>query len=120
MALSKPLLLVGLGILVMVSGCATAPTMYTWKDYDDRLYKYYQSPTEPESFIKDLKEVIAEGEIGNNVPPGLYAELGYALYVQGSYEESILYFQKESEKWIESKALMAKMIDNANKALQRN
>ena len=70
MALSKPLLLVGLGILVMVSGCATAPTMYTWKDYDDRLYKYYQSPTEPESFIKDLKEVIAEGEIGNNVPPG--------------------------------------------------
>ena len=33
--------------------------------------------------------------------------------MQGSYEESILYFQKESEKWIESKALMAKMIDNA-------
>jgi hypothetical protein len=118
MAMSKSRLLVGVGIFIMLSGCVT-PTIYTWKEYDDRLYKYYQNPTEPESFIKDLREVISEGEKSNKVPPGLYAELGYALYAQGSYRESITYFQKESEKWTESKALMAKMIDNANKALQR-
>ena len=118
MAMSKSQLLVALGICIMLSGCVT-PTIYTWKGYDDRLYKYYQNATEPETFIGDLREVISEGEISNKVPPGLYAELGYALYAQGSYQESIMYFQKESEKWIESKALMAKMIDNANRALQR-
>ena len=118
MGIPKSGLLVGLGIFIILTGCAT-PTVYTWKEYDNRLYKYYQNPTEPESFIADLREVVSEGEKSGKVPPGLYAELGYALYVQGSYQESITYFQKESEKWIESKALMAKMIDNASKAPQR-
>jgi hypothetical protein len=118
MALTTSRLLVVLGILIVLAGCVT-PTVYTWKEYDNKLYNYYQNPTDPESFIKDLREIISEGEKSNKVPPGLYAELGYALYAQGSYQESITYFQKESEKWIESKVLMAKMIDNANKALQR-
>ena len=109
-----PILVLGVWTLL---GCVT-PTHYTWKDYDNKLYKFYTNPTVMEDFVRDLKEVVAAGEETGKVPPGIYAELAYALYQQGSYEESIVYFQKESDKWPESKSLMTKMIENARKSLK--
>ena len=49
------------------------------------------------------------------MPPGLYAELGYALLEEGQTKEAVGYFEKEKTKWPESGFLMDKMIRNAER-----
>jgi hypothetical protein len=92
---------------------ACTSTRYTWENYDGALYRHYRNPADAEQFVEDLKKVVLAGEETGSVPPGLYAEYGYALYEKGRAAESILYFQKEYDKWPESRALMATMMETA-------
>ncbi len=105
--------------LAASAGCATQ-TMYYWRGYDDTLYRYYKTPAEREAFVAGLKIVILEAEQkGLRVPPGAYAEYGFALYEEGQFEPAIVYFQKEGDMWPESRVLMTKMIGNARQAKQK-
>lgn len=83
-------------------------------------YNHYKNPTKSEQFIEDLRKIIQYGEISGRVPPGIYAEYGYALYEQGNYPEAIEYFKKEQSKWPESDIIMTKMINNAQKIIGAN
>lgn len=103
---------------LMISGCAPK-TRYVWDNYDNKLYKHYKNPAEYDQFLADLKATIDSGEEEGRVPPGLYAEYGFALYEKGNYPEAILFFQKEAEKWPESRALMTKMVKNAQMRAQK-
>jgi hypothetical protein len=98
-------------LFVFASGCAQK--QYAWNGYDNKLYNHYKSPENLDEFIVSLKEVIDEGEQTGKVPPGIYAEYGFALYEKGNYPEAQKYFKLESDKWPESRVLMAKMISNA-------
>lgn len=100
------------GLLVLMAGCAPK-SRYAWCDYDNKLYKHYCNPTEYDEFVENLKEVIEEGESDGTVPPGIYAEYGFALYEKGKFFDAIVFFQKEQDKWPESRVLMTKMIQNA-------
>lgn len=100
--------------LLSLTGCA-AKTHYVWSDYDSKLYKYYQNPSERDEFVLQLKEVLDESESSGSVPPGIYAEYGYMMYEQGNSLQAVMYYQKESDKWPESKVFMSKMIANAQK-----
>ena len=100
--------------LLFLSGCA-AKTHYVWSDYDTKFYKYYQNPSERDEFVLQLKEVLDECESSGRVPPGIYAEYGYMMYEQGNSLQAVMYYQKESDKWPESKVFMSKMIANAQK-----
>lgn len=91
------------------SGCAPQ-TRYAWDGYDDRLYSYYKTPTESDQFTEGLYEIIQEGDAEGRVPPGIYAEYAYMLYERGRYPEAVSWYQKELNKWPESKVLMDKMI----------
>ena len=104
---------------LMTTGCA-AQSQYAWSNYDQKLYNHYQNPTKSEQFIEDLRKIIQYGEISGRVPPGIYAEYGYALYEQGNYPEAIEYFKKEQSKWPESDIIMTKMINNAQKIIGAN
>jgi hypothetical protein len=106
-------LIISVGLLFL-SGCA-AKTHYVWSDYDTKLYKYYQNPSERDEFVLQLKEVLDECESAGRVPPGIYAEYGYMMYEQGNSLQAVAYYQKEADKWPESKAFMSKMITNAQK-----
>jgi hypothetical protein len=97
-------------LAICLSGCATKK--YAWNNYDGALYQHYKNPTEEDAFIAKLKEIISDGEVSGKVPPGIYAEYGYVLYEKGQNDEAIKYFQKESDKWPESRTFMAKMISN--------
>lgn len=97
--------------LAMASGCVN--TRYAWNDYDQKLYHHYRDPVKYDEFIAQLKEIVADGEESGRIPPGLYAEYGFTLYEKGNFQESSKYFKLESDKWPESRALMAKMINNA-------
>lgn len=100
-------------IMICLSACST--TRYTWNHYDDKLYQHYKNPAENEKFIEGLKVTIEDGEKTGTVPPGIYAEYGYTFYETGNYSEAAEYFQKEYDKWPESRVFMSKMINNAKK-----
>ena len=102
----------------LLSGCA-AQKRYSWNDYDKKVYDFYKSPAEKDEFVKNLKEVLDDSESAGQVPPGIYAEYGYALYEQGNSIQSVMYFQKEADKWPESKFFMAKLISNAQKRARK-
>ncbi|WP_242394961.1 DUF4810 domain-containing protein [Anaeromyxobacter oryzisoli] len=100
-------------VALAVSGCA-ARTTYHWGSYDETLYKHYKRPLDREAWVAGLEEtVLAAEQDGERVPPGVYAELGYALLEEGQTKEAISYFEKEKTKWPESRVLMEKMIRNA-------
>ena len=103
---------------LLLSGCA-AQKRYSWNGYDKKVYDFYKSPVEKDEFVKNLKDVLDESESAGNVPPGIYAEYGYALYDQGNSIQAVMYFQKEAEKWPESKFFMAKLISNAQKRARK-
>lgn len=100
----------------VASGCAHRETLYAWGGYDESLHAYYKHPQERQQFVEALKTVVLQAEQeGKKVPPGVYAEYGYALYEVGQYGPAIEYFKKEQVQWPESRVLMEKMIRNAQR-----
>lgn len=101
-------------VLLAVSGCA-GNRMYAWENYDETLYAHYKHPQDHEKHLDKLRGQItyAEKRGGDKVPPGLYAEYGFALYEAGQTDEAVNYFGKEKQKWPESAVIMDKMIRNA-------
>jgi hypothetical protein len=99
-----------------LTACVPAKQMYRWGSYDTALYKHYKSPQDREGFVANLKEVIAKAEQGGGkVPPGCYAEYGYALLEEGQRDAAVEYFTKERDLWPESRAFMDKMIQNTQR-----
>jgi hypothetical protein len=99
--------------LFSLIGCG-AHSLYSWSSYDTKMYKHYKNPAEREAFIESLKEILDDAEPAGKVPPGIYAEYGFVMYEQGNNQQAILYFQKEANKWPESRAFMTKLIANVN------
>jgi len=97
-------------------GCAQN-SMYRWGGYDQALYDHYKNPQKRDEFVAKLSGIIQQAEAtGGLVPPGCYAEYGWALYEEGRTAEAVTYFEKESKRWPESRPLMEKLIRNAARA----
>jgi hypothetical protein len=97
-------------------GCAQN-TMYRWGGYDQALYDHYKNPQKRDEYVAKLSGIIQSAEAnGGVVPPGCYAEYGWALYEEGRSAEAVAYFEKESKHWPESRTLMDKLIRNASRA----
>lgn len=90
-------------------GCGPS-TKYYWGNYENSLYHYYKNPSEVEEMAEALAKIVENGEQEGRVPPGLYAEYGYLLFVTGNTGEAVTYFEKEKNIWPESSVLMDKMI----------
>ncbi len=98
------------------SGCAGKVSTYRWGNYDEALYAHYKSPQNRQAYVASLKTIIlAAQREGKTVPPGIYAEYGYALYEEGNAPEAIRYFERERDTWPESRVFMEKMIGNARR-----
>jgi hypothetical protein len=109
-----PRLLLLLALAVTASACAGPSSYYYWGSYNQSLYSHYKAPQEREAWLTGLKTTLLEAEQrGARVPPGLYAEYGYALFEEGDATNAIANFRKESALWPESRFLMEKMIRNA-------
>jgi hypothetical protein len=105
--------------LIVVASCAAgcAPrTAYLWGDYDSALYAHYANPQNSERYLERLGQIVQKAEVEKDkVPPGLYAEYGYALFEAGRLDEAITYYGKEREEWEESRVFMDKMIRNTRR-----
>ena len=109
-----PLFATFIMLIALAQGCAST-RKYGWGNYDSTLYTHYKKPQDKEAHLERLKEIVNNAETENRIPPGLYAEYGYALFESGNTKEAIAYFEKEKAKWPESNVLMEKMIRNAKR-----
>jgi hypothetical protein len=99
----------------VLSACVPQ-TRYHWGNYDNALYQHYKNPQDREVWAESLKTTILDAEQGGQkVPPGMYAEYGYALFEEGQGQAAVPWFQKEKATWPESAVLMDKMIRNAER-----
>ena len=100
--------------LALLAGACAPGSYYRWGRYSETLYGHYKAPQERQAWIEGLKTTVLEAEQrGVKVPPGIYAEYGYALFEEGDARQAIVYFQKEQALWPESRFLMEKMVRNA-------
>lgn len=103
-------------LLTGLLGACVPQTQYNWGNYEDGLFNYYKDPEALDALMEALDATIAKGEAdkpvppGQRVPPGLYAEYGYLLMVNGRRDEAAIYFNKEKSIWPESTFLMDKLI----------
>ena len=108
--MTRPLLIVAAMAAALLGGCASQ-SKYHWGDYEQSLYSYYKDPTDLNGFALSLDDSIKRGEsLGKRVAPGLYAELGYLLLLQGKKAQAIVLFEKERTLWPQSTQLMTTMI----------
>jgi len=103
-------------LLSVLPACATQNRLYAWGDYDDALYAHHKAPQDRAAFVERLRTVTRAAEAeGKKVPPGVCAEFGYALLEEGQYDQAVTWFQKERDRWPESRFFMEKMIRNAQR-----
>lgn len=95
-----------------LSGCMSTGR-YDWGSYERSLYRYYKAPATQEEFIESLSESVSEAEASGKIPPGLYAEYGFLLLKAGKDSEARRYFEKEQEKWPESRIFMQALLKDA-------
>lgn len=104
------LLIIPLGLLVSV-GCA-APGKYHWGSYEEKLYATYTNPEAQKAFVEHLSEIVVEAEErGKKVPPGVFAEYGFAMYRAGKFDQAAVYFRREAAAWPQSAELMNRLLD---------
>ena len=106
-----------LSSLLLTGACASGPkTLYQWGDYQPALLSYAKNPQETQKFADRIKVDIDKAEIKNAVPPGVYAEYGYALLELNNAPGAVEFFGKERAKWPESSVLMTRLIDRLSKS----
>jgi len=80
------------------------------------LYAHYANPQDSERYLERLGQIVQKAEVEKDkIPPGLYAEYGYALFEAGRLDEAIMFYRKEREEWEESRVFMDKMIRNTRR-----
>lgn len=104
------------GVAMLGAACAQQQSLYAWNDYDDVLYRHYQAPADKGAYRASLGRIVSNAEAEGRVPPGLYAEYGYALLAAGDDQAAVAYFEKEQARWPESRAFMQRLIGSVNGA----
>lgn len=98
-------------LVVPLMGCGGGPRpLYEWGGYQRDLLNYAKNPGETRTFADRLQVDITKAEARNKVPPGLYAEYGYALVTLGDVPAALAAFDKERTMWPESAPLMNKIM----------
>jgi hypothetical protein len=88
--------------------------LYRWNGYEDAIYAHARAPQDRAAYVASLTATIqASIQEGSRIPPGVCAELGWALYEEGRTTEAIPWFQAEARDWPESRLFMQKMVRNA-------
>ena len=106
----KRILCIGV-VMLGLSACVTAPPpKYDWGNYEQSMYGYYKNPTSANELIASIATTIKDAEAHQrSVGPGMYAEYGYLLMLQGNGQEAVANFTKEKSRWPESAQLMDRM-----------
>ena len=109
-----PLLLIGL-----FASCGSTKSLYSWYNYEDATYQYNKKRTDElkvKMMDQYLKLIQKQKGSRKAVPPGLYAEYGYALYMGGKKEEGLNYLKQEMKLYPESETYISRIIKQLEKS----
>ncbi|MBO5025879.1 MAG: DUF4810 domain-containing protein [Bacteroidaceae bacterium] len=105
-------------VIMSITSCTTTQTLYSWYDYEDITYQYSKKRTD-ELKVKVLEQYqkLTEKQKGTRgtVPPGLYAEYGYLLYMTGKHEEGLKFLKEEIKFYPESEKYISRIITQLEK-----
>ncbi len=100
------------GLLLFATGCATtaSPYLYDWGDYERgnaALLLDHNSSAALTYYEQTLNEL---QQRQGRVPPGLFADYGFLLYLRGDYDGAQHNFEREKQLFPEAAPLMDKLI----------
>lgn len=107
--------IVYLGFIYFSVGCVSRQEQYHWGEYQDLVYQSFEPSSEddPKAQVDMLKETIEEASNNDkDVPPGIYAHLGYMQHTQGQDDEAEENFKKEMIHHPSSKIFMTRLLDS--------
>ena len=113
----KKLILLG-AVIGLLSSCSSTKSLYSWYDYEDATYNYNKKRTDElkvkmmDQYLKLIQKQKGSRKV---VPPGLYAEYGYALYMGGKKEEGLNYLKQEIKLYPESESYISRIIKQLEK-----
>ena len=111
-------ILLTLFVIMTITSCTTTTTLYSWYNYEDITYEYSKKRTD-ELRVKVLEQYrkLTENQRGTRgtVPPGLYAEYGYLLYMTGEQEEGLKFLKEEIKLYPESDIYISRIIKQLEK-----
>lgn len=113
-------------VVLLLAGCAgrAEPTLeYQWQGYPETYYAYKYTPSDEtrRAHMKQLESIIRSahnrptppGQECTCAPPGVYAEYGYFLMLDGQIERAIKFFRLEEMVYPESSRLVRRLIRRA-------
>ncbi|HLA69094.1 MAG TPA: DUF4810 domain-containing protein [Bacteroidota bacterium] len=98
-------------VLLFLIGCVPPGQAFFWGDYSSTLYSYKKTPDEKTlaAHKESLLLIITESPKKKlPVPPGVYAEYGYMLVLEGKEAEGLGYLDKELSLYPESGVFIAR------------
>lgn len=104
-------------MVLMLSGCATTPSLYSWGTYPQQTYLMYVSPEKATATmqIAQLEQDIETAKAkGLAVPPGLYGHLGLLYLQTQNMQKAGQYFELEKNTYPESSILMDRLLQKRN------
>lgn len=114
----KKLILLGAVIGLFASCSTSTKALYSWYNYEDATYQYSKKRTDElkvkmmEQYLKLIQKQNGTRKV---VPPGLYAEYGYALYMGGKKEEGLDFLKQEIKLYPESETYISRIIKQLEK-----
>ena len=107
------------GIIIgFFTSCSSPQNLYSWYDYEDATYQYNKKRTDElkvKMMDQYLKLIQKQKGFRKVVPPGLYAEYGYALYMGGKKEEGIDFLKQEIKLYPESEIYISRIVKQLEK-----
>lgn len=110
-------ILLALFVAMTITSCTTTK-LYSWYDYEDITYQYSKRRTdELQVKVVEQYQKLVEKQKGTRgvVPPGLYAEYGYLLYMTGKQEEGLKFLKEEIKLYPESERYISRIIEQLEK-----
>jgi hypothetical protein len=98
--------------LLFLIGCVPPQAPFFWGDYSSTLYSYKKTPDEKTlaAHKASLLLIITESPKKKlPVPPGVYAEYGYMLVLEGKETEGLEYLDKELSLYPESSVFILRL-----------
>lgn len=104
--------------LLSCIGCETVPNQYHWGSYESLLFDGYVNPGEasPQAQIQQLTQTIEAAQARDGqIPPGLYAHLGFMRLNIGDVAGAVADFEAEKALYPESTTFIQGLLDRVKR-----
>lgn len=100
------------GVLFFILTVTSGLSAWTWKNYSKAVNDYMKSPSEETSIaLMEMYESIISVPEEKFIGPGVFADFGYFLAIEGNREDAVKMFKKEIQLFPESEVFVAKLIE---------